>query len=282
MICLWVILGLITFTINVSIGLALKARTLLIRNVLFYPFGIVVAEILNMVSLKWTYAENNSPVGFGIINGLGLFCFYILAFMFSITVLGFFVKYETSTQNPISSYSYYLKSSKKNTTELLQSFIRKLRNVYPTIVEEKERTWMKFNIDPNDYAIAFVPRNEHEAEVNILSCQTRSDMLCEAEKEEAELIDSMINALFTTWKKQGYVDEWRTENSPQYAEESRDALLKEYTATTKFPVGSAYVKKLRYNMVEWTKRNREIIRIIVTAIISPIVVYLIIHFFFNF
>lgn len=268
---LYIILSLITFVMHVSIGLTLKTPNLLIRNIAIYPFGIVVAQILNEISTRWIYAEI-TPVSFGLWNWMALFFCYIFSLGASSSLLRLTIGYETTSQNPINSQSYYLKSTKEDAIELLKNFINRLfRNISPKIVKENELTWMKFDIKPNNYAIAFVSKNENEAEVNLLTCQIRSDILCEADKEETEIIVSIINALFTTWKKQEYIDEWRTENAPKYSEDLKEALLKTYISPTKIPLKTPPMQEIKRNSKDWIKRNKKGIGIFVLGIISTLI-----------
>lgn len=274
---LYTILSLITFVIHVSLGFALKGPGLLSKNFLFYPFGIILALILNEISLRWTYADENI-IGFGMVNWIVLLLFYFPSSVLAFILLRLTMGYETIPPNPISSYSYYVKSAEDmwEPIELLSDYIRLFENVSLKINERKERAWMKFEIMPNRYAIAFVPENEREAEVNLFAYRMRSDTICEADKEEADVIVSTVDALFGTKKKQGYIHNWRVEDAPKHRDELKEELLKEYINRAKMPLKLPSVQQVRYESIDWLKKNRNrIISIAITAIISPLIVYLI-------
>lgn len=270
---LFIILSLITFVINLTMGFALKAPKLLIRNVPIYPFGIVVALVLNEISPRWIHAPY-TQFGFGISYWFGLCLFYLFVSVVSYFLLRLAIGYETTLQNPISSYSFYLKPTEEDAIVLLQDFISLFVNVSPRIFKEDELTWLKFDMKLNKYAIAFTPKSENGVEVNIFACKMQRDIVCEADREEADIIISVINSVYSTWKKQGYIDEWRAENLPEHSEALSDTFLKTYTTPAKIPFKVPPIKQLRYSMIEWLKRNKkEIIIMILTAIVSPLIIY---------
>lgn len=267
------------FVINLSIGLALRAPKLIARNVPVYPFGIVAALVLNEIAPKWFYTGGSDPIGFGILVWFGLFIFYSVASGTAFVLLRFAIGYETTLQNPIIAHTFYLKSKEEDPVEMLRDFVDLFQHASPSINEEGHSSWLKFELVPNKYAIAFTPKKEEGVEVNILSYQIQRDVICEADEEESEVVVSMIDSLYSTWKKQGYVDVWQTENSPEYSEELRDALLKTYTATIKIPFKIPSIQRVKHNITELLRRNKkEVVLIILTAIVSPVIVHFIIQY----
>ena len=277
------ILTIVAFAIHVSVGFTLKTPALLIRNMAVYPFGIVVAQILNEASPKWNYSEWANPVNFSVAYWFGFLILYMMSSILAFFLLRSVTGYETTQRNPIVSYSFRLGSTKEDIiVGYLKNFIRLFENAKPKIIKEKELTWMKFQILPNSYAIAFAPRNGKMCEVNLCSYQMRSDILCEPMKEEAEIIASVVNGIFTALKKQGAIDDWRTENTPKYSEIAKDALLRTYANPAKIPLKIPSIQQTVGNTIDWIERNKkQIIIIIFTAIISPIIVYVVTRSFFG-
>lgn len=273
---LFTILSLITFVIYVIVGFTLKVPELLFRNVFFYPFGIIVAQTLNQISSRWNYTIEMNIIGFGISNWIALLLLYVASSVSAFILLRLTTGYEITLPNPISSFSYYLKSSEENPIELLKSRIKLFENVSLKIVKQKELTWMKFKIRPNRYTIVFVPKNKNEYEVNLFTYQMRSDTLCEADKEEADTIVSIINTLFTTWRKQEHIDQWQTENTPKRSEELKEALAEGYISRAEIPLKIPSLRQIRYDAVDSLKRNKkQIATIIATATITSLIAYLI-------
>lgn len=276
---LYTILSLITFVTHIIVGFALKTPRLLVRNAFLYPFGTIVAQILNEISLRWNYSIETTITDFGVSNWIILLCFHVPPSLLAFVLLRFMTGYEVVPPNPISSYSYYLKSSEENPIQLLKSYISLFENASPKIFREKELTWLTFWIDPNDYAIAFIPKNKNEYEVNLLAYRLRSDTLCEADKDEADTAVSIINALFVTWKEQELIDEWQIENAPKRSEEMKETFVKEYISGTRTPFGIPSLGEAKHDLVDWVKRNKnQIASIIITAIISPLILYFLTSF----
>lgn len=273
---IYVILAVVAFTIHVGVGFTLKAPRLLIRNAGVYPFGIIVAQILNEISSRWIYTEESTFISFGLGTWVALFIVYSIGSILGFFLLRLVIGYETIEGNPIVSYSFYLKSAKVDVVKSLSSFIRLFENSHLSIIKEKELTWMQFKISPNRYAIAFAPRSGNATEVNLCSYQMRKDVLFGPEKLLADTTVSVINGILSTWKKQGLIDEWRMEDTPKHSEMVKDVLLRIYVNPAKIPLKIPSTQQAIGNTINWTKRNKkQIVTVTFTAIISPIIVYVI-------
>jgi hypothetical protein len=221
----FMILGVTTIVVDIIAGRVTKARGLMLRNAVVYPFGVVIAVSLNCISRLWFYVEGTTLQGFAIMNYIFLGAIYIIAYSVSMAVLKRTTEYETSSQNPIGTNSFYVKSTKKNAAQLLQDIVEKTTGVLTPEIAGKEDTWLRFHLEPNEYAVAFVPISGDEFEVDIFSWRDRNDILCEADDQESDLVIAMIDGVFATRRNQGHIEEWRTEKTPKYAGQLEQRLF---------------------------------------------------------
>lgn len=274
---LYVILGLIAFVIYLLAGFFLKAPALLIYNCLIYPLGIIVASLLNILSSKWTFEPN--PLGFVFTNFFGLLVFYLFISIVGFYLLRSITGYEITQPNPIISFNYSLRADNDDYIELLEKYLLLYKDVTPEKKIKSNRTSIDFIIKPNRYSVIFTHKKDREYEVNILAYQMRSDILCEADKEKAEITSAVINTLFSIWKEQGHIDYWIENKNPEFNEQLRKDLV-EKIGNGKFPFPITTIKQVKFFTSDWLKQNKkEIVKYIIVAILSPIIIYFITQLF---
>ena len=270
---LYLAFGLVVFALHISVGFVLKAPTLLVRNIFLYPFAVVVAQILNAIWSKWFYAQDTNPVGFALLNMFALLFSYIAFLALSSFVLRFTTAFEAISGKPIASYSYSVKSTIDSIAESLRDFVDGFRDVSAKIIKQKNITWIRFSILPNIYAVAVTPKEKDELEVNVLFCREQNDVVCKADTGKADLMNSLINAFFTTMEKQGRVSEWKPENAPKYSENQKDVFLKALTTAREIRLKAFSFGQSWHNTIDWVKTNKKVVvAYIVTAILGPLIV----------
>lgn len=273
---LYVILGLITVTLYFISGFFFKAPVLFLYDVMIYPGGILIAAFLNTLSPKWVFVPNIQ--NFIISNYFGLLFFYLFLSICGYYLLRSLTGFEVTNQNSIISFNYILKSGEKDHIELLKNHLEKYQD---TKLKEKNVDKTKiisFEIEPNRYSIILTPEND-SFEVNVLSYKMSSDILCEPDIEEAEVISEIINALFSVWKKQGYVNKWDITESSKFDEKSKKMVM-ELFSNGKTPFSLQSLEEINFLTTDWLKQNKKaILKYIIVAIISPLFVYLITKLF---
>ena len=222
------ILMALTFLVEFVSGVFLTAPTIFCDKLWFYALGAVVAELLNFFYPRWWYPSTELAQ---IISAKYLVWLmaYIIPSVVSLLVLRLSLGYESTSQDPLDVRSYYLKSAGKNVAEPLRGYIKTVVDNNSVTVKEEKVTWLRFDVGPNSYAVAFVPANTDEFEMDVFGWRRQYDTLSVAEKGAAELFTSVMNALLETWKNQGQIQAWKVETSPRYAQELRN---REYARLT--------------------------------------------------
>jgi len=207
--------------------------------------------------------------------------FYLMASFIALPLLRSITGYEVTQPNPITSYDYSLISAEEDPIELLSDYISLYKDVSLKIHEQENMTWINFVIEPNHYSVVFIPKNNREDEVNLLAYKMRSDILCEADQGEAEITSAVINTLFLKWKDRGYITDWHEKEKPEFREQTRKILIQKI-GRAKTPLTLASLQQIRSFSIDWLKQHKkEIIKYALTAIISPIALYLIITYLLN-
>lgn len=274
-----IIFGLVAFAIYISVGFALKAPTILIRNFLVYPFAIPVAQIANLISPRWTYDPNMNPLAFALVYMTTLMVLYMLTSGVSSFILKFATGVETYFQEPIASFSYSGRSGKADMVSVMRDFLGIFKDLSAKLVKEKNVTWIRFYYSLNTYAIAIVSV-DHNQEVNIFACSLRNDVLCSPFQEELEVTTSMLDAYLTTKKEQGYLDDWKVEAASKDTEALKATFFRTLTSASETRLKAFSFGQIRRDVIRWLKANKKtVIGYALVAIVAPLIVGLLLRLF---
>jgi len=271
------ILSILAFVIDIGSARVLKAPTLVIRNFVIFAFGIVVAQVLNMIFQRWNYSiqGSDSPVMlavFGLVHGILLGAIYLVASIVAVMFSRYFVGYEALSKNPVSSHSFHIETAEGKTVSSFEAAVHRLSKDSPTTRQRNGLTWLEFRISPNDYSVVFADADGKNSEVNIYAYRTQSDIVCEADKIETETVVSMINACLEVSRNEGNILDWRIENEPKHSDELKSVLFDELVSPQKLHMALLTEKEAFRKAREWGKKYRgEIIKLIVVAIISGVI-----------
>jgi len=233
------------------------------NKVLIFAFGGILAQGLNLLSWAWPVPPNSWPIAL-IAWEYTVWAFSFLAISFPcLLLLRSLVGLEDQTKGHLSGNSYRLKTvggGAKSAVELTEELINMFESSDTTVTKEKtggkEVTRLKFDLDPNSYAITFTPLSDDEFEVDLLSWRREADIVYEADREAAELLTVMMDAAFQKWKNEGRVQDWSIDSAPKYFQRVQDETIGRLTRGNIWTVARSSSLWLR-ERVGWVLRSKE-------------------------
>jgi len=269
----YLLLFFLTLVVLTFTGIVFKTLKLLWRNTLVFPFGIVIAIILNEIVKKWGYLEGN-VVGFAIAHFILLFSLHLITCLFAIPFVRLCTGYEVASQFRGKVHSYVFSSQTSKDLPLLEELFSPFNISLSTYLSEKDYAVLGFDKGGNSFLVYYQRRNETLTEFDLIAYRVSKDILIEAENENLETFFAALDGIVAKWKEQGKVREPASRSNPMFVEQARNYLLTRYTNPIKFEIGFHRIK-LYLSMMKGFPKNHpnafSIGLVIVSALLGAIV-----------